>query len=415
MPVIFHLTPSAEDHPGAGGRTRIISEARFALGNQYRIVIVCLVPLLKFLHPIRLMQARRALQADAKARVVYWPSLPSFGNRRLDRLLEYVRALSVLLLAKPFRVSAIHAQGLGAATTALACRWCGFKGAISFDVHGASVEEHTYRTGDSDGAWVPELEARERAALNGADLVIYVSQRMYEHYEKKYGITPPNWVLVPCATSAELPPDAALRSRLRRELNLDDRFVFIYSGSYRKYQLVDEMIRLFIRIKQQVPDAFFLILTSHLADFQACANKHSLRPGDYRLLSVNRDEVLEVTQAGDVGFLLRADSVVNRVASPTKFAEYCICGVPSLITSFVGDYSREVAAFDLGCVVDEFEVTPDLLHFIAQVRSARDVYAARCHDYARSHLTWDQAGRLLREAYTGILNPERSQAVLTLQ
>jgi len=349
------------------------------------------------------MRARRALQTAAKTRVVYWPSLPSFGSRRLSRLLELVRSCSVLLLARYFRVSAIHAHGLNAAITALASKRLGFRGAVIFDVHGASAEEHIYRTGDNSGAWVEELESMERAALNASDLVVYVSQAMYNHFESKYGITPHNWVLVPCATSARVALDANLRSSLRQQLQLDDRLVFIYSGSYRKYQMVEEMIRLFILIKQQVPDAFFLILTSHLADFQACLAKHALSVEDYRLLSLTQDEVLRVTQAADVGFLLRANSVVNRVASPTKFAEYCICGIPSLVTSFVGDYSRQIAALNIGCIVDNFEVTPTLLQFIERVRMDRELYAARCHDYARKCLSWDQAGTLLRDAYAGIL------------
>src|ERR1700682_3379376 len=113
---ILHLTPSAEDRAGAGGRTRIVSEVRYAVGQHYPTIILCLVPFRKLLRPRRLARARRALQRDAGTRVMYWPSLPAFGG---IRLLETVDSLTVLLVSKWFRIAGIHAQGLSAVSRAL--------------------------------------------------------------------------------------------------------------------------------------------------------------------------------------------------------------------------------------------------------------------------------------------------------
>ena len=41
--------------------------------------------------------------------------------------------------------------------------------------------------------------------------------------------------------------------------------------------------------------------------------------------------------AADAAFMLRDDVDANRVASPTKFAEYCLAGLPVIMTGAVKD------------------------------------------------------------------------------
>ena len=50
---------------------------------------------------------------------------------------------------------------------------------------------------------------------------------------------------------------------------------------------------------------------------------------------------------------MRADDPVNRVASPTKFAEYALCGLPVAISSGIGDYSERVVNESAGFLVDD--------------------------------------------------------------
>jgi len=50
---------------------------------------------------------------------------------------------------------------------------------------------------------------------------------------------------------------------------------------------------------------------------------------------------------------------VNRVSSPVKFAEYCLCGLPVIITDNVGDYSGYVRSYKLGHIVDLNSVNRD--------------------------------------------------------
>lgn len=64
---------------------------------------------------------------------------------------------------------------------------------------------------------------------------------------------------------------------------------------------------------------------------------------NYTLLTVPHDKVSKYLMAADIGFSLREKSVVDRVASPVKFAEYLRCGVGAACTDNIEDISSLVS------------------------------------------------------------------------
>ena len=398
MRVLF-LTTSDHANPAAGGRTRIVSEQRYALLDLCQVTILCLVPPRQWIHPLRYFHARRALQRDARCPVYYCPALPVFGRFRVRTITTAIHALVVWLFAVALRIRGIHAHGQTAAVIGLRARRMGLRCWVIFDAHGAGPEEYAFAAPNPDRRWLAQLVRDEKAILSCADEVICVSRAMQKYYREKYKLQRDLWCVVPCATSATVGWDVRARARLRQQFKLGERFVFVYAGSYRKYQMADEMVALFKAIKQELSEAYFLILTGDRARFGNAATVGGLTKEDYRIVSLSHEEVLHTLPVADVGFLLRADSPVNRVASPTKFAEYCICGVPALLTPYVGDYSRVVEEEQLGFCLSELSVSPRLMHFLRDVQAHREAFAVRCHHYASQHLTWASAGTTLREAY----------------
>ena len=57
---------------------------------------------------------------------------------------------------------------------------------------------------------------------------------------------------------------------------------------------------------------------------------------------VSYKDINDYLNAADFGLLLREDTPTNNVASPTKFAEYLMAGLPTLISQGVGDLSEFV-------------------------------------------------------------------------
>ena len=73
-------------------------------------------------------------------------------------------------------------------------------------------------------------------------------------------------------------------------------------------------------------------------------------------LYVNNNEVFKYLNAADFGILFRENTIMNNVASPTKFAEYMLCGLPVIISEGVGDYSSYVIEKGVGFLLNESEL-----------------------------------------------------------
>ena len=87
---------------------------------------------------------------------------------------------------------------------------------------------------------------------------------------------------------------------------------------------------------------------------EACMG--SLPLGRFTVLHAEHDAVVGWLNAADLGILLRADDPVNRVASPTKFAEYALTGLPVAMSAGIGDYSDLVLSEHAGFHVNDSRI-----------------------------------------------------------
>ncbi len=211
--------------------------------------------------------------------------------------------------------------------------------------------------------------------------------------------------IIPCATDNLFTPNKETRKLIRDKLNLTNKFVITYLGSAVKYQLPEKMCELVAEIISHIPKAHFLVLTHDRDTFYKFIDQAGISEDKYTIISLEHDKVFEVLQIGDIGLILRDDSIVNIVSSPTKFGEYCLCGVPIIITNYVGDYSKSVQQHSIGYIVDlTFPIRDNgLFKFLDQVQQHRDEFTDRCHDFLENNLTWDIHGPILNDLLQSLL------------
>jgi len=117
-------------------------------------------------------------------------------------------------------------------------------------------------------------------------------------------------------------------------------------------------------------------------------------------------EVPGYLAAADVGLLLREPCLVNRVASPVKFAEYLAAGLPVLLTEQIGDYSALAAAHRVGCVIPYADLQSGdgapLRDFFAEVHENRPAWRDRCRQTAEAELSNDRHCRRVVRVYEGL-------------
>ncbi len=342
--VIVHVHASLD--PSAGDYTRIRRVRQVLLGLEDATVVE--IAVLK-LSQLPRMRQWGALYGEAAHRRFFLPLIMPLVEIYSIRMFNHAL---LVLVGWLFRLilwpDVVVCETLK--PWALARALCHTRTLCVWDVHGAAPEEAIIASsGWNRLKWTPErvtryvrtIEQMERQAVLSADAVISASKALELHLKAKYSVLPEQlWVVYGSSVdTGRFVPSEEWRRETRARLGIDDDcLVFVYSGSLYSWQCIDETIELFsVIIHSGEPTARLLILTS---DDHAVIDRSRERTGlDNRTVLVHsvsyRDVPLWLCGA-DIGIALRHDTVVNRVASPTKVGEYLACGLP-MITTPVGN------------------------------------------------------------------------------
>src|ERR1035437_2821148 len=141
--------------------------------------------------------------------------------------------------------------------------------------------------------------------------------------------------IIPCCASEQtFFFSSPLRHMGRERMSVDsDQLVLVYAGSITYWQCFDEVVDLFRCVVERNARAVFLMITPNQKEARHVLM--TLPNESYRLFSAEINQVNEYLNAADFGVLLRERNAVNEVASPVKFAEYCLAGLPVIMTDAV--------------------------------------------------------------------------------
>jgi hypothetical protein len=92
-------------------------------------------------------------------------------------------------------------------------------------------------------------------------------------------------------------------------------------------------------------------------------------PGRVEVKWLDHAQVQEALNGCDYGIMVREDTITNRVASPTKFAEYLSSGLRIITSEGLGDFSELVSKEGAGVVLDKSQALPALTPTSAEERA----------------------------------------------
>ncbi len=197
--------------------------------------------------------------------------------------------------------------------------------------------------------WIKTLRLRgvvkiRRRAAAACDAMIFVTRSLADLCGADAAAKP--MAIIPTAASEDLFFfDAALREKMRKSLGFEPRHrVFVYSGSLSAIQCFDQLVALFASIHESDRDARLLVLTPETDS--ARRRLAGFDPQTVLIQSAALQDLNMYLNAADAAFMLRQTTPVNAVALPTKFAEYCLTGLPVVMTEAVPEACRIAA--DLG-------------------------------------------------------------------
>jgi glycosyltransferase involved in cell wall biosynthesis len=287
---------------------------------------------------------------------------------------------------------------------------------IIFDCRGLEHAEMLARGGPDVSPAL--LDSRAQALLTRihyatghSDAVICVSQQMADWMQTHAFLDASRTVVLPCAVDYRIFASSdADRQKIRASLGVPNRLVVSYCGSAEAWQCPDQCIEIFKLIRGICAKAFFLCLTTQPVAMQARLRNAALASDDFHVTHAPPEEVPAFLAAADVGLLIRQPSLLNRVASPVKFAEYLASGSPVLLSPGIGDYSDLVERESVGHVVSLPVGEParlQLSRFIQSLQHKPQQIRDRCRTIASTRFDVSHYARRVASLYEELTDSAR--------
>lgn len=339
--------------------------------------------------------------------VVRVPTLPLFFSRPLALLGRALDTLVARVVYSLFGCNAVQAETELCASLARLCPACFFV----VDYHGDTLAERKLASAEP---WKLAASRDDASvAMRKATAIITASEELARHTLKMDRPSPDAVIeVLPCVVDlTAFVLSEPQRRQKRAAIGVGDRIVVCYCGGLQLWQSFDKVLSLVTKIRREDPRIYFLLITNDsLRPFADALARIGERGQDYELVSAAPDEVPGWLVGADVGLLLREDSPVNRVASPTKFAEYLAAGLPVIATQYAGDAVSKIVEDRCGFVMSDVtlrrEEEAGLAAFLEDVVADRSRWAQHVRHVAERCYDGAQAANRLRRCYE--LQPDGS-------
>ena len=258
-----------------------------------------------------------------------------------------------------------------------------FKFKLIYDMRGDIIDE--LRVRGAAQSYINRLSKTNSKALDSTDLVFSVSS--FNNLDSKLKIVPKyNYY------DGELfRYDEVKMRKKKKELKLEDKFVFVYTGNAHYYQFLDGTINLFSQFLKKHPDSYLIIITEYeFSKFTDLLNSYKIPENGYLIKSLLQKDISELQQMADIGFMLREDLPLNQYSFPTKFAEYLASGVPVLMTPHIKSIVPIVIENNLGEIIeikDDYSSEIDKIYLKFKNNL---LIKERCAEFAKQELMWQK-------------------------
>lgn len=237
---------------------------------------------------------------------------------------------------------------------------------IIYDYRGAGAEEFINKQGFNNITEVRNKKTIKRyyKILNNelnmiklSDYIFSVSNKLKEYATTNLKIIKrisEKIIITPGAADQELFFfDENVRKEMRNKLNLESKFVIIYTGKLNAYwHKRDKIFKLIAKLSKLDSELYFICITPDISMAMQLAEKYSLNIAQYLIKSLEFREIPIYLNLADIGIIIRDDIMTNRVSSPTKIPEYLLTGLPIIMSDNIGDYSDFVKKYNLGVIID---------------------------------------------------------------
>jgi glycosyltransferase involved in cell wall biosynthesis len=261
-------------------------------------------------------------------------------------------------LVRQNSIELVHARSYIPATITLALkRKFGIR--MIFDVRGLMAEEYVdARHWPEGGLRYRVTKATEQQIFAATDAVVTLTEQIWPIIKEWNGLKgrDVHHAVIPCCVDlSRFKFNEQERAKLRAELNLDERFTLVYSGSLDGWYLTEEMADFFASVVRKRNDAHLLWLTTGSRErVRQLMSARGISEDHFSIRAVAPKEMPSYLAAGDVGLSFIKRCFSKLASSPTKNGEYLACGLPIVINSGIGDSDELVKESQAAISINDF-------------------------------------------------------------
>ncbi len=303
------------------------------------------------------------------------------------QLLDYLQEIK-------YEGGIIHAQSIYACYMALQIKNRFKKTKVIFDMHGLVGPELIVQNKNIIIRWMTQYV--ENMCIKNADLLITASRSLKNYTQKRYNKK--EVTALPCLADEKYFQKVDwenIQSKRKRFGINSDKPVACYLGGMQTWQNFPRMIDF---VKKN--NLYFLVITNepNTADQML---RQSLAENDYLVLDLPHSQVYQYLQLADGGLLLRDKNELNRIAFPTKAAEYWLCGLPIIHNGTIDDIKNIAAGNNLGVDISRENWKEWWRYYHKNSHNVK----AECRQYALDNLIWKTRRQTLNNIYRQLAQP----------
>ncbi len=319
-------------------------------------------------------------------------------------------------------IDVFHARShVPALMGAIAKKFCRRKPKLIFDIRGFFPEEYTDAGIWKENGWLYRVvKQTEKWLLKESDGFIVLTEKARQILFPASTKTGSDEFgrpveVIPCCVDLhrfEI-ADQISRKELRKNLNIEDRKVIVYVGSFGGWYLTEETAEFFGAAKEKYPNAFALILTqSPVETIQPLLEKRGFLPTDFLIAKISPKEIPLYLGASDIAVSFIKSCYSKQASSPTKNAEYLACGLPIVVNSGAGDTGEITAEDKTGVIIEEFNRESYQTAFVELEKLLEDKVGLneRCRESAKARFDLQGVGgERYRNLYRRLLARDKSK------
>lgn len=185
----------------------------------------------------------------------------------------------------------------------------------------------------------------EKLSLKTVKYKIGVSKYLFEHFEEKYKmqIEDKSVFIMPCFNSEFNEQSFKVEGKY-------DKNVFCYAGGVQAWQGFDAILKIYSEIENKRRDVFLKIYSKEIDRAKVLIEEAGIN--NYSVDCVPQSEMDNALADCKFGFIIREDSIINNVATPTKLGTYLANGVIPIFSSTVKSFRDLSIRYNYLCCVD---------------------------------------------------------------